>query len=472
MSTAQKRGFRLPWSSDRTPEDPTDAADRLATFLEAAADGASDSAAEGQGDLGEGPFRVAPAEAQNDVTKQEAAESEAVVLEGVVDDRAKVPEAKGTASSAERGDAPDATEVPAWPASDRPDATSQAQDPAPTAEAEPDVEPAVETQPEAEPETEPVRAPRRDTPLVAGLVKAMREAAETSRGESIAALRAEATAHVETIRSGSTDEEAALRKQADADVAEIREWAKAEAARIRTESEERIADRQAAHALELEAHAEAIDARVAEVEAAVSAYEAEMGAFFERLLAEDDPARLATLAERAPDPPILADLAAMPRPATFEPATPGPAVPSESDTAHEPEATSQPHAGERASDELIDESLGPEDAAAAEAQAFEDLEIADDDGNRAADAPGSHRMVVTGLTTVAGISAFKGAIGQLEGVQGVSVTAGERGTFVFAIAHDPALDLESALPQLPGFDAKVTGRDDDAIRVAAHEPAA
>ena len=99
MSTTQKRGFRLPWSSDPTPEDPSDAAERLATFLEAAeghvADGDADAGNGASGavdaELGKGPFHVTPDEAPTDVEQpvQDAAgESEAVVLESVVEGRA------------------------------------------------------------------------------------------------------------------------------------------------------------------------------------------------------------------------------------------------------------------------------------------------------------------------------------------------------------------------------------------------
>jgi hypothetical protein len=377
-------------------------------------------------------------------------ESEAVVLESVVDPWASTPKAVEADGSEEIAEM---TDSPSWPVSDRPDASSHQDDPEPVTAAE------------------PARAPRRDNPLVAGLVKAMREAAEASHRESIAELRAEAGVQMETIRGGASDEVTALAKQADDDVATIREWSKAEIARIRAESEERIADRRAAHERALEAQAGAIDAKVAQVEAAVAAYEAEMDAFFERLLAEDDPARLATLAERAPDPPALAELAAMPRPITDVPET----------TAREatdlPEATEDvepPTEGFEASSEpeVADEPLGQEDAAAAEAEAFENMELAASEAAGTADEPGNQRLVVAGLTTVAGISAFKGALGQLEGVRSVSVMAGERGTFVFTVAHEAGVDLPGALPQLPGFDARMTERDDDTIHVSAREPAA
>jgi hypothetical protein len=154
----------------------------------------------------------------------------------------------------------------------------------------------------------------------------------------------------------------------------------------------------------------------------------------------------------------------MPRPITDEPGT------------TEPEATDLPEATEDvvASSEPdgADEPLGQEDAAAAEAEAFENMELTASEAAGAADQPGNQRLVVAGLTTVAGISAFKGALGQLEGVQGVSVMAGERGTFVFTVAHDAGVDLPAALPRLPGFDAQMTERDDDTIHVSAREPAA
>ena len=456
MSTAQKRGFRLPWSSDRTPEDATETAGRLASLLDSTSFGGTDAMSNADGKLGEGPFRVAPAETPDDVSEQQAeAESEAVVLDSVVDGRASVPEVEDSEGSTELSGTASA---PSWPVSDRPEASSRQDDPEPAAA------------------IEPARAPRRDNPLVAGLVKAMREAAEASHGESIAALRSEAGAQVESIRAGAADELTTLGKQADDDVAAIREWAKAEVARVRAESEEQITDRRAAHERALEAHAGEIDAKVAEVEAAVAAYEAEMDAFFERLLAEDDPARLATLAERAPDPPALAELAALPRPISDEPET------TEPETT-EPEATDLPEATEDvelmteglvawSEPEAATEPLGQEDAAAAEAEAFENMELTASEAAGAADEPGNQRLVVAGLTTVAGISAFKGALGQLEGVRGVSVMAGERGTFVFTVAHDAGVDLPAALPRLPGFDAQMTERDDDTIHVSAREPAA
>ena len=85
---------------------------------------------------------------------------------------------------------------------------------------------------------------------------------------------------------------------------------------------------------------------------------------------------------------------------------------------------------------------------------------------------GATRLSSSGLGSVAGISALKGALGQLPGVHAVSVSSGERGDFVFAITHDPGIDLATGVASLPGFSAQITDATDDGITVVAHEPAA
>jgi hypothetical protein len=79
--------------------------------------------------------------------------------------------------------------------------------------------------------------------------------------------------------------------------------------------------------------------------------------------------------------------------------------------------------------------------------------------------------MVTGLSSVAGISAFKGALGQLPGVRSVSVSSGDPGVFVFAISHDPDIDLATGIAGLAGFAARVTDTTDSGIAVVAHEGA-
>ena len=154
---------------------------------------------------------------------------------------------------------------------------------------------------------------RRPTKFMAELSRAMQTAVETSRDETMARLAADAKTVVEEIHAASAVEAAELRRHADDDVAAVREWSKAEIARIREETEARIALRKTALDGEMDAHAAVVESRVQRVGATVAAFEHEMAAFFERLLAEEDPTRIAAMAERMPEPPDLAGVAAADR---------------------------------------------------------------------------------------------------------------------------------------------------------------
>ena len=146
---------------------------------------------------------------------------------------------------------------------------------------------------------------RKPNKFMADLTKAMQTAAEAARAESLERLSAEAKAHIETIHTSTADEATELRKKADEDVAKIRDWSKAEIARIREETDERIAHRKEVLEREIEAHAAYIESRIERVQSRVTTFEAEMAAFFERLLAEEDPTRFAAMAETMPEPPAF-----------------------------------------------------------------------------------------------------------------------------------------------------------------------
>ena len=60
----------------------------------------------------------------------------------------------------------------------------------------------------------------------------------------------------------------------------------------------------------MDQHGLVVESRVQQVGATVAEYEAQMDAFFERLRAEEDPTRIAAMAERMPEPPDLAGVAA------------------------------------------------------------------------------------------------------------------------------------------------------------------
>jgi hypothetical protein len=328
------------------------------------------------------------------------------------------------------------------------------------------------------------RASRRDNPLVIGLVKAMREAARATREETTARMRADATARIEEIRSGSVAEAAALRKRADDDAIGIREWSKAEIARIRDEAEKRIADRRAELVRETDAHASGVERLVEQVQEVARTFEAEMEQFFEVLLAEQDPARLATLAEQVPDAPVFDALPSLKRAGTSSrsngtgrPKAPG-RSPETKDAPEAVDAADGRAADARAADaraadatpadatpaDVPEARLEPDAAAAAEAEAIADLDHEPGDGEEWT------RVVVSGLSSVAGISAFKGALGHLSGVTSVSVSTGADEDFVFAVAHASTTDLRRAVPAFAGFGAQMTLDDGEVISFTVKEP--
>ncbi len=143
----------------------------------------------------------------------------------------------------------------------------------------------------------------RPTKFLADLTKAMQAAAEAERAETLRQYRQDAKAFVEGYRADAAERATTYRKEADDDVVGIRDWSKAEMARIREETERRIAQRKAELESELEDHADRVDRAVQRVEKRVDAYEAEMAAFFERLLAVDDPTAFAAMAANLPEPP-------------------------------------------------------------------------------------------------------------------------------------------------------------------------
>jgi len=457
-----------------------------------------------------------------------------------------------------------------------------------------DAAPVAETAPAA------VAGPaRKSNKFMADLTKAMQTAAEAARADVLEKFNADAKAHIETIHASTADEATQLRKRADEDVASIREWSKNEIAHIREETDERIAHRKDVLEREVEAHAAQIEARIEHVQSRVTGFEAEMAAFFERLLAEDDPTRFAAMAETLPEPPAFDDddvataewtapvqtsveVAPAPQPddawgtaefeqahsdapaeatAVAEPnAWESPSLVAESESVEERAAVEGP-AAEATADEAPaeapteaaadpygwstgttddDDAPGYDDASAAqttieptqedtgdlfglqaeepaahsgpsesadprlsalgldsdfanaeaEAAAFaaepstdeqEIPTIADDalaarlaglvaDEPAAASEVASTRVVVTGLVSVASIAGFKRNLARVEGVRSVGVSSGPDGEFVFAVSHDPGLDLGDGIATLPGFSARVTNEAQGELTVAARDP--
>jgi hypothetical protein len=303
-TTDAKAGFRLPWSSDRSS---TDAAN-------------SD--------------------------EPETADATAQPIEHTSTDGWPT---NGTAPQDVSGqiESPEATD----------ESTDTDTDPTAEAEAEPSM---VET----EHATDSVAAERfhsgkKPSKFLADLTKAMQTAAEDARSLALSQLQADAKTHIEQIHARSSSEAADLRRVADDDVASVREWSKAEIARIREETEAKISERKTRLETEVEQHAAVIEREIEAVQATVSGFEADMAAFFERLLAEEDPTQFATMAERLPEPP------------SFEGLVLAPVAPEAETVADEPEAV------EAVADEAVTE----------ETEAVEATNSSEEMGTAETDAP-------------------------------------------------------------------------------------
>jgi hypothetical protein len=350
MTTPEKRGFRLPWGGEtRKPDGEADSGpgSAAAAVLSPATDLApaiapSSGSSVRSGtmlrrnqveELGSGPFGLAPAD-EPDVTGASASLVD-VVEPAPKPVRVLAPEPDVAEETPVTASAPGA--APAWPEMDRRGSARHLASDVP-----PPVRPAVVVE----------SGPKKVNPLVAGLVKAMRDAARAARDETTARMRADAAARAEQIRLEAVAAGTALKKHADEDVVGIREWSRAEMAKVKEQTESRIADRRARLVTDTQAHATATEHLNADLKAAIAAFETEMSEFFDRLLQEDDPGRLATLAERLPEPPTFARLG-------DAPATRAPRAPRTAGTRKPTDSRPRPAA-----------RLAPDAAAAAEAEAI------------------------------------------------------------------------------------------------------
>ena len=298
---------------------------------------------------------------------------------------------------------------------------------------------------------------RRATKFMAELSRAMQAAAEHARSETMARFEVDAKSVVEEIHARATDEAADLRRKADDDVATIREWSKTEIARIREETEARITARKAALDGEMEAHAATIGERTERVSGVVAAFEGQMRDFFERMNAEEDPTRIATMAETMPEPPSLPEIVASFVPSPRSTRSSG--TPTDADfAAAEAEAAS--FSGDLEGDDyaLTIVRATPVEAKGPKSQA----QVANANLS-------STRVAVTGLASVANIANFKRSLTRLAGISTIAVASGPEGEFVFTIGHTLGSALSAALQALPGFDIQLNGESDDAIKVAARD---
>ena len=404
----------------------------------------------------------------------------------------RLPWSSGAGESDERSNSP---AEPAEPSEDAAEASMESGDMHDSEETQtPDM---IETAPPASTRAQseqPGAAPaRRATKFMAELSHAMQAAAEHARNETMERFQAEAKAVVEEILASATTEVADLRRKADDDVAAIRDWSKAEIARIREETEARVVARKAGLDSEMEGHAATVEARAERVTAVVAAFETEMGAFFDRLNGEEDPTRIATMAETMPEPPSLEDVVASivatstttasDSPAWSEPA---PGSSPEPEPEREPDQDQAAPVAETEIDFAAAEAealsfdgdpaaLGEDEETEAKAEGADGATepvsaepITDLDGAPlSVDGQTSTRVVVAGLISVASIANFKRSLARISGVWSIAVSSGPDGEFVFTVGHDAGFQLGNEIVSMPGFESQITGESDGEIQVSA-----
>ncbi|HEY7826596.1 MAG TPA: hypothetical protein VIB99_00095, partial [Candidatus Limnocylindrales bacterium] len=256
MATTESRtGFRLPWSSeersDKAPVDRT----AEATTTDEATDAVTEATA------------TAPAPTDTSAEAPESGQAEATDAPADSDSSDTVPT---TASDSSPKETSVESTLTAAPAPSR--STSAA----------------------------PAKPP---TKFVLDLTRAMQAAAEESRAQTLNQFQTDAKTYIEEIHSRSAVEATELRKRSDDDISGIQDWSKAEIARIREETQGKIADRKQGLERELEEHAGQIEYEIDRVQSRVAGFELEMERFFEQLVAEQDPTKIAGMAQNLPDPP-------------------------------------------------------------------------------------------------------------------------------------------------------------------------
>jgi hypothetical protein len=284
------------------------------------------------------------------------------------------------------------------------------------------------------------------------LVTAMRRVADEARQAGVTDIRTRADEQIKRLEADAARRREELQARAEKDVAAVGDWAKAEADRIRAEAEQRVVARRAqldqqlaADATRNEGEAKALRDRVAE-------YERELEAYHAQLSEISDPAAFAAAAKRMPRPPKLdgpASASATVEPAARPPASPAPAAVPAASNGVTPDAP-EVHPAE---EEVLSIRLAELDAT-----------LPDDAAVPAAE-PTTTEIVVKGLGSFGAITGFRQALSGVEGVEGVALSLGQAGEFIFRATHRVGFDIGAAITKLEGDAAKIEGRPEGGLQV-------
>jgi hypothetical protein len=198
-----------------------------------------------------------------------------------------------------------------------------------------------------------------------------------------------------------------------------------------------------------------------------------MDDFFGRLLSEQDPTRIATMAELMPEPPSLVEVAASVRAPEVAPFAPAPLPETPVAHTNAVPATIDFAAAEAEAAQFSADLDGDADLQVDTAHPLDVTPAAPTGPAPAAEAATTKvttRVVVVGLVSVASIAAFKRELGRTVGIAGIAVTSGPDGEFIFSVTHDHRFDIAGAVTGLAGFEPRITKQTADGLEVAAQDP--
>jgi hypothetical protein len=352
--------------------------------------------------------------------------------------------------------------------------------------------PAAPTHAPAAPTHAPAAPSAREAPsgFMRDLVSAMRRVAEENRQASLADLRTKSEERVRALEGETGERARELRERAESDIAGVGDWSRSEVARIEQEAEQRVVARRAQLDQQLAAEATRSEAEAQALRDRVAAYEQELDAYHARLSDIADPAAFAAAAKTMPpqpklDDPLVVSAAPAPELVTAAPvaATAAPAV----EEAQEPVAAGQADDDEPAVPEPATTGDGQAAEASAPAEPAEPAVPAQQAESAEAAAPPAAapqaaasaapvadaasqgttatEVMVKGLGSFGAITGFRQSLASVDGVDGVSLSLGPTGEFVFRAIHAPNFDIAGAIASLEGDAATIEARPEGGLRV-------
>lgn len=410
MTSNQRRpGFRLPWSTE-----------------EEAAQAASQADAEGTAS----PVSTAPGD-------------------GGADAGASVNTAEAAPATPEDSELEAPATMSAATTDSTPNGSGPTPEPSPTVD-----EPAQATRPAAVADPAPAQV-ESSAGFMRDLVEAMRRVAEETRQAGLSDLREKSEEQVRKLEAESERHREELRARAEADIAGVAAWASSEEERIKNEAEQRVVGRRAQLDQQLAAEASRAEAEAKALRDRVAAYEGELDAYHAQLSDIADPAAFAAAAKRMPSPPELAGA-----PAPARPRDVAPAAPPAPETASE--AASPPPDVHPAEEEVLTARLAELDATLGDSEGSADPAPATEAPRGESSAT---EVLVKGLGSFGAITGFRQALASVDGIDGVSLSLGPTGEFVFRAIHAVGFDVSAAIMKLEGDAATIEERPDGGLRV-------